>query len=903
MQLRGKPMTFWSCSAGRRALEIVLLALVYWGVGKAALLLAIPPGYVTAVWPGAGIALAWILVRGNGVWPGIFLGSLCLNLHVSTEAVLAGPLLKPLLLGLAVGVGASLQGLVGAMLVRHYVGYPTSLTNEQQIVALLLLGGPLSCLINSTVGVAAMYYGGAIPLSNVPFSWWTWWIGDTMGAVIFAPLILLWSHLSPGTRPKRQLYVTAPLMLAMALSVWFFIRASSLEKDRIRYQFERLTDHMSQVLTVDFQAYLEVLYFVASFFDGSRSVERGEFHAFVARSLARHPGIHALEWIPLVTHAERQAYEEAAREDGFPDFAIRERQAQHLMVEAAQRDRYFPVYYIEPHEGNEAALGFDIASDQARLEALNRSGGTGLAVATSRITLVQEKGSQPGFLVFVPVYRPGTARDTAESRWRNLLGFTLGAFRIDDMMGVSLGSHEAGWVDIRLYDCAETEGEQFLYSSFFTRGDARGQELPLPYRFSSCQACTEAAGSSESLLVPPVCLPLDMAGRQWMLAFAPTSQYLANNRTWQAWSVLVWGLLGTGFLGAFLLVVTGRTARIEEVVAIRTEELQRINEELQEQITERELVEDALERARERLEIRVKERTRELEEAHKELINRAIEAGRAQLSIMVLHNIGNAITPVQVCLEDARIREFEHIARYLDRAFSELLDHRHDLGDFVNRDVRGKEVFSFLESLVRSLSEAAVRWKTTMGKLAGAVNYISDVLSLQQGYAATEQEDREVVSLNGLIEDAIRMQEGALMKRRIEIRRELAPESPRLTINRNRLMQVVVNVIKNGYEAIDEVPEEGARNCITFKTEQRDGRVELVIADSGIGIPQELSQSVFDLGKSEKGSSGFGLYYCKKFVEANGGEISIAPVGGERGTEVHIVFPDGPARGGVAHRK
>jgi signal transduction histidine kinase len=84
-----------------------------------------------------------------------------------------------------------------------------------------------------------------------------------------------------------------------------------------------------------------------------------------------------------------------------------------------------------------------------------------------------------------------------------------------------------------------------------------------------------------------------------------------------------------------------------------------------------------------------------------------------------------------------------------------------------------------------------------------ALAYISEILSLQQTYASREQEVKELVDLNDLMDDAIRMQLGAMEKRRIIVKKQFDDSVPKLLIDKNRLMQVIVNFIKNSYEAID----------------------------------------------------------------------------------------------------
>src|SRR3989442_6901828 len=99
--------------------EILIIALVYFVAGKLALLLAIPPGYATAVWPAAGLALVGILVLGNRVWPGIVIGSFLVNLGTSLDAATIGTILRSISLPAAIAAGAALQALVSPFLLRR----------------------------------------------------------------------------------------------------------------------------------------------------------------------------------------------------------------------------------------------------------------------------------------------------------------------------------------------------------------------------------------------------------------------------------------------------------------------------------------------------------------------------------------------------------------------------------------------------------------------------------------------------------------------------------------------------------------------------------------------------------------------------------------------------------------
>ena len=290
------------------------------------------------------------------------------------------------------------------------------------------------------------------------------------------------------------------------------------------------------------------------------------------------------------------------------------------------------------------------------------------------------------------------------------------------------------------------------------------------------------------------------------------------------------------------------------------------------------------------LEQKVKERTRELKEAQKELISKAMEAGRAQLSAMVLHNIGNAVTPIKVQIEGMKSDELKQISQYLKKCYLDIDDHVGDLNQYVNNDPRGKNVFSYMGELIDSLTEQRKQNKGVIRKMDEAVSYISEILTLQQSYAAGDQETKEQVDLNTLIESSIRMQTGSLEKRQILVKKDMATTLPRLLIDKNKLMQVIVNFIKNSYEAIDDLNDNNRKKWISFKSFSENGRMGLKITDNGIGIEPAYIDTIFEFGKSHKGSSGFGLYYCKMFVDTNKGTLNISSPGKGKGATVEVVF-------------
>ena len=164
------------------AVQVILLAAIYFAVAKTSLLLAIPPGYATAVWPPSGIALAALLILGNRVWPGVWLGAALVNFTINSSPLAA----------LFIGSGNTLEALAGAALVQRFVGVPYDFKSGEDVVKFVALAA-LSSTIAATIAVSSLAMLGSVPWPGFLANWWTWWQGDATGIIIMTPLILSWA--------------------------------------------------------------------------------------------------------------------------------------------------------------------------------------------------------------------------------------------------------------------------------------------------------------------------------------------------------------------------------------------------------------------------------------------------------------------------------------------------------------------------------------------------------------------------------------------------------------------------------------------------------------------------------------------------------------------------------------
>ena len=183
---------------------IVALSLIYFLAGKLGLALAVVNPSVSAVWPPTGIALASLLIFGYDVWPAIFIGAFAVNL--TTEGTAAT--------SFGIATGNTLEGLLGAYLVSRYANGRQAFARVNDVLKFAFLSGVVSTSVAATVGLLSLAGGGLLQGAGRSQVWLTWWLGDMIGAIVFAPGLILWS-IRPRLQQERRIIENATLIFTL----------------------------------------------------------------------------------------------------------------------------------------------------------------------------------------------------------------------------------------------------------------------------------------------------------------------------------------------------------------------------------------------------------------------------------------------------------------------------------------------------------------------------------------------------------------------------------------------------------------------------------------------------------------------------------------------------------------
>jgi integral membrane sensor domain MASE1 len=218
-------------SAARKLLLAHLsLTLAYMATGKLALMLAVPPGYASPIFPPAGIAIAGMLIGGLATLPWTFLGSFLLNVWIGYSA---GHRFDEISVAASIVIAAAsaLQAAVGGSVLRRAVGYPTRLDNGRELARFLLLS-PTFCLTSATLSLGGLLALDVVKLPELVAGWISWWIGDTLGVLMALPLMLVIAGQPQTLWRSRAGPVAVPMLLFFALFTAIYLRVSKWERER-----------------------------------------------------------------------------------------------------------------------------------------------------------------------------------------------------------------------------------------------------------------------------------------------------------------------------------------------------------------------------------------------------------------------------------------------------------------------------------------------------------------------------------------------------------------------------------------------------------------------------------------------------------------------------------------------
>ena len=896
----------------------VLTAVGYALAGVAALPLAIPPGYATPLYPAAGVALASVLIFGRRMLPAVALGSLCVNVSLALQHRAGGLAMLPV--PLAIAVGATLQAFVGAALVKRYVHQPLTLSEPRDIAA-FLVAAIVSGLINPCVANFALWRVGTVPLADLPFSVSTWWIGDLLGVLIATPIILTLLGRPRDAWAPRRLSVGLTLALVTLLLALGIRQVVHWNSERVRTAFDHDAANAAGALSAQLRDPLQALEALRGVFIASDDVSAGEFR-LATRAWLASGTLQAMGWSQQLRREDVPAFEAAVRADGLPNYKVFDRGDPGGSADSG--GEVVAMRYVEPMPGNADALGVNALSIPAARTAIELTRRTREPAATAGFRLTQQApgGTRSGVVVYQAI--DPSSEPVASPRKSTLGGVVFVTLRMDELLQ-ALKAQVPAYLALCLVDATPGRPPQRL------AGEPGCEVLRSPLQLVRA---------------------LPYAGRQWEMRVTPANGLLPEVHSIDVWLFALVSLLSTAMLGGFLLIVTGRTRRIETAVRERTEALQA-------EVREREVAEAALRESEQRfrnilnnvpigviytdlrgnvkltnprfceltgyseqelLRLSLADYTHPedmlqdvtlmaqlvrgeipMYRRHKRYIAKRGDTVWVQATVSLLRDAQarprSIVGVVEDITEHLKLEEAERAreaAEASNRAKSEFLSRMsHELRTPLNAMLGFAQLLELDPR--HPLTDAQRPWVSQIQQAGWhLLEMINDVLDLSRIESGNLRLQVETLNLAALLDATVSLVEGEARQRGIAITQQLAPGTATALGDATRVKQILTNLLSNAvkYNA------DGGRIHIAGRLPGTD-TVEIVVTDTGLGMTPEQLTELFQpfnrLGRerSAQQGTGIGLVISQRLAELMGGSLRAHSVAGQ-GSAFMLTLPCSP---------
>ena len=280
----------------------------------------------------------------------------------------------------------------------------------------------------------------------------------------------------------------------------------------------------------------------------------------------------------------------------------------------------------------------------------------------------------------------------------------------------------------------------------------------------------------------------------------------------------------------------------------------------------------------------------ELDKLNRQLIETSRHAGMADVATGVLHNVGNVLNSVSVSATLVAERLRHSRVANLQRATTMLRDQNGDLAEFLTTDPKGKLIPEYLGTVADQLMTEQTELIEEMGSVGQHIEHIKEIVAMQQNYAKVSGVYENLPPAE-LVEDALRLNVAAFERHHIEVAREFDRRTPAVFVDRHKVLQILINLLRNAKHAMQEVNERERRMVIRVGMASAD-RIKIEVCDNGIGISADHLTKIFNHGfTTKKNGHGFGLHSGANAAKEMGGSLMGRSDGPGAGAEFTLELP------------
>jgi C4-dicarboxylate-specific signal transduction histidine kinase len=339
-------------------------------------------------------------------------------------------------------------------------------------------------------------------------------------------------------------------------------------------------------------------------------------------------------------------------------------------------------------------------------------------------------------------------------------------------------------------------------------------------------------------------------------------------------------------LGVILLLAAIWIAMLRKRVEEKTSALK-------EEIDGHKRTEEQLEKKTRLLENEVEERKAiecEMQRIHELLMQASRDAGMAEVATGVLHNAGNVLNGANLSLTFLIDRVKALPSTRLEKIVALLRAHAHEMEQFLSKDPKGRMIPEFLEKLLEQNIGERAALLAECESLRKSLDHLNQVVAMQQDYASQIFGLEESTRIEDLVEDALKITAADFLRRRVSVERDFASVCP-IRADKHRVLQVLVNLLKNAAEACSEVNESGGKIRVRIAAAEAE-QVVVEIEDNGVGISAQNMTRIFGQGfTTRREGRGFGLHSSALIAHDIGGKLTANSDGPGKGARFTFFLP------------
>ncbi len=524
-------MAYPGAQTRQQFVGILLLALAYVLLGRLSLQLALPPGYATALFLPAGLALAYSYSSRMRLLPGVLLGAFILNLLQAFPQ--HGWQTKTLLAPLTIAIASTLQAWLGARLLQKFAH---DAMDQVRDVLVFLCGIPLVCVTSASLSVLALSALGMMQPNQFQENWLAWWVGDSIGALLLAPLLWLWCAQPRALWRSRRYMLGATVLCGSLLSVLIYDKTSHWERAQQLRQVHLHAQKISDGIQARFGEHERFLHVATVIFDDDDHIlSRMDFDLLAEKWLRQHPEVYSMYWAPRLAREQRAALEQQLSREYGMSYRIKTRED--------NGDMMMPVVYLSPLAHRPELLGKDLLADPAHADTVRHALQSKSVMACPPRLVGKTPWLQWMHIAVSPI--PSRQHNPQSA---GLLGIAL---NMNDWLGQIFSQEQYRAYRLRVTDITPDNPPLQVFD---TLKGTHPDDFVTRFR---------------------------LADRMLELRINANPEHLYSQQGWESWIVLALCLLMTCVLSGTMLILSGEQARTYQLVKERTNHLQEREARLQ----------------------------------------------------------------------------------------------------------------------------------------------------------------------------------------------------------------------------------------------------------------------------------------------------------------------------------